>query len=402
MHETLGDLLDVVEASEKVVSFGHAMRARAIEQALQWAEISGAVRESDDPHAWDAAAVARRTVTSEIGALLRLPDRTAETLVANSSLLVRVLPSTLDALGKGDITLRHAERVCEHIVLIPDEARADFEATLLDYAKQHSVAQTEHRGRILRERLHPETIAERKAKCAADRSVHVDPAPDGMAWLSAYLPAEQALAIDDRLDALAAGMKTATEQRTLTQLRADAFADLLIDGTAGELGRGVRAKVLVTVPVLTLMGLEEQPGTLDGYGPIDADTARVLAANAPSFTRLLTHPETGAVLSVGRDRYSVPADLRTWLQVRDETCRHPFCRRQARKCDIDHTFGWHAGGRTDHDNLAHLCEKHHRLKHQTGWRAKQLPGGVLEWTSPSGRTYLTQPATELPDPARLS
>ncbi|MEB0268080.1 HNH endonuclease, partial [Cryobacterium sp. 10I5] len=76
------------------------------------------------------------------------------------------------------------------------------------------------------------------------------------------------------------------------------------------------AQVNVTVPVLTLLGKSAEPGYLAGYGPIDPETARRLAAGAPSFTRLLTHPETGVVLSMGRDTYKVPAALKKWLEVR--------------------------------------------------------------------------------------
>ncbi len=75
---------------------------------------------------------------------------------------------------------------------------------------------------------------------------------------------------------------------------------------------GIKAEVLVVVPVLTLMGLSDEPADLEGYGPIDEDTARQLSANAPSFKRLLTHPETGAPLSYGRDSYAVPKDLQKW------------------------------------------------------------------------------------------
>ncbi|HPM53184.1 MAG TPA: HNH endonuclease signature motif containing protein, partial [Rhodoglobus sp.] len=159
--------------------------------------------------------------------------------------------------------------------------------------------------------------------------------------------------------------------------------------------RGIRPRVLVTVPVLTLLGVSDEPATLEGYGPIDHDTAMRLAATAPSFTRLLTHPETGAVLSVGRDRYTVPADLRTWLRVRDGTCRFPWCSRAARICEIDHTKDWLHNGQTAHDNLAHLCPAHHRLKHQTRWTVAQSPGGVLKWTSPNGRAYATEPETRM-------
>ena len=84
--------------------------------------------------------------------------------------------------------------------------------------------------------------------------------------------------------------------------------------------RRIRATVAVTVPVLTLLG-GDAPGELEGYGPIDADVARELCAGAPSFMRLLTHPHTGAVMGVDRDRYVPPADLRAALRLRDQNCR---------------------------------------------------------------------------------
>ncbi len=225
-----------------------------------------------------------------------------------------------------------------------------------------------------------------------------------MAWLTAYLPAEQALAIDERLDRIAADLRSPEESRTFAQLRADALCDLLTcgevaggggPGTTGGLGHGIVAKVLVTVPVMALLGLGggDEPATLEGYGPISPDLARILAAGAPTFTRLLTHPETGAVLSVGRDSYQVPADLRRWLRVRDETCRGIGCGRRAAGCDIDHTRDWQHAGHTAHDNLAHLCRRHHQLKHHSAWTPRHLTGGTIEWTSPSGRTYLTEPST---------
>jgi hypothetical protein len=155
----------------------------------------------------------------------------------------------------------------------------------------------------------------------------------------------------------------------------------------------VTAKVFVTVPVLTLLGREDLPATLDGYGPIDADTARMLAGHAPSFIRLLTHPETGAVLSVGRESYRVPQDMKNWLQVRDATCRFPGCSRQAARCEIDHTRDWEHDGQTRHDNLAHLCKSHHILKHKSDWQVTQARDGTgnLTWTSPTGRNYTTEP-----------
>lgn len=165
--------------------------------------------------------------------------------------------------------------------------------------------------------------------------------------------------------------------------------------------RAIAPQVVLTVPVLSLLGHSDEPAELDGFGPIDLETARTLCANAPTFTRVLTHPETGAVLSVGRDRYTVPADLRRAVAIRDRTCRFPGCRRRAASCDVDHSTAWADGGTTGLDNLATLCRKHHRLKHETGWRVVHEGGGTLRWHSPTGRRYRTRPATALwpPPPA---
>ncbi|MFZ4895826.1 DUF222 domain-containing protein [Plantibacter sp. Mn2098] len=158
-----------------------------------------------------------------------------------------------------------------------------------------------------------------------------------------------------------------------------------------EITRRIVPTVHITVPVLTLLGHGDQPGSLEGYGPIDPETAARLTANAKSFTRILTHPETGAVLSVGRDRYKPPPDLKRALMIRDTHCRAPGCTRPARRCDLDHTIAWSAGGETSVENLAHLCPKHHHLKHDTTWTLKHDSGGVLHWISPSGRQFTTEP-----------
>lgn len=158
-----------------------------------------------------------------------------------------------------------------------------------------------------------------------------------------------------------------------------------------EVQAHIRATVQVTVPVLSLLGVTDEPGTLDGHGPIDPDTAARLTTTAPSMARVLTHPETGAVLSVGRDQYRVPADLRRAVRLRDVICRAPGCGRTARACDLDHSTAWADGGTTTVDNLACLCRHHHRLKHLPGWNLTHAPGGVLDWRAPDGRSYRTRP-----------
>ncbi len=178
----------------------------------------------------------------------------------------------------------------------------------------------------------------------------------------------------------------------MDQRRADILADMLLAGAPVAHGTGlasITGHVQVTIPVLTLAGESRAPAVLPGHGPIDADTARVLAEKTPGWDRVMTDPCTGAVLAV--DRYRVPAELARFLRARDERCRFPGCGRVARGCDLDHTHDAAHGGATSRANLAHLCRRHHTLKHQTAWQVRQVGGGVLEWTAPTGRRYRDRP-----------
>ncbi|MFB9822168.1 endonuclease, partial [Arthrobacter ramosus] len=81
----------------------------------------------------------------------------------------------------------------------------------------------------------------------------------------------------------------------------------------GRAGRvpSPRAQVLVTVPVLSLLGATEEPAILDGYGPIPPSMARrLIAEGADSFHRVLTDPRDGAPLEIGRSSYRLTKAMR--------------------------------------------------------------------------------------------
>ena len=180
--------------------------------------------------------------------------------------------------------------------------------------------------------------------------------------------------------------------------RQTADADHAMSGTGGT-GVLPRAEIMVLINAETLFGADHQPAELHGYGPISAEEARRLARNALNWTGLVQDPRTGEILGVGRRR-KVPAGLARWLRARDATCRFPSCRVSTAVTEIDHTTDWARGGTTDHGNLAHLCRRHHRFKTLGFWTARQSSPGVLEWTSPSGRVYRTEPFLQLAPPRR--
>ncbi len=381
--QTVSELIEAAAQAHRMMGMFAGLRAQLLDQAKQL-ERAQATRSKN-------LFLGERSLRAEVACALKIPERTAENLLGEAGVLVSDLPATREALSAGEISYRHAALMVEHTVSLDAATRAAVEQQALPKACGLTAAAFGRRLRVIIEGLHPETMVERHERAVEDREVSYEPAKDGMAWLTAYLPAAECLAGFNRLTEIAKSLQLPGEERTLTQLRADVFRDLLLEGQPATGECGIRPTVFVTVPVMTLLGRSDDPATLDGYGPIDPDTARDLAGHAPSFIRILTQPETGAVLSVGRDSYRVPADLKHWLRTQDRTCRFPGCARDARFCDIDHTIDWDFGGDTRHDNLAHLCKSHHTLKHQTSWRVSNSRDGTLTWTSPGGRDYTTEP-----------
>ncbi|MCI4658577.1 HNH endonuclease signature motif containing protein [Cryobacterium zhongshanensis] len=413
VEPSLADVYDAIKEADREMNRAAAKRAAAIYAAQRVladvgrARAEAAVQAGGRRMPWSPEEATKEEFTCEVGALLRLPRRTTETLIEASRTLAEELPATREALSSGAISYRHAQVIMDQawgITVDGDpvaaaRARAVFEDVLVPDAEFLTVAKLADRARRVRERTHPETITARHQKSVEDRHLVFQALNDNMASLYVTGDAEKIQAAYHRTLDTALTLQGPDEERTLTQLAADVLTDMLIGGvTPDGTGTGVAAQVNVTVPVLTLLGKSEEPGYLAGYGPIDPDTARRLAAGAPSFTRLLTHPETGVVLSMGRDTYKVPAALKKWLEVRDETCTFPGCRRSAKRSDVDHSVEWQHGGETDAMNLAHLCPYHHAVKSYTRWTPRHLGDGRIEWTSPAGYRYIVEPSADMRPP----
>jgi Domain of unknown function (DUF222) len=90
-------------------------------------------------------------------------------------------------------------------------------------------------------------------------------------------------------------------------------------------------------------------------------------------------------------RHDPGVKLRHLAQVRHATCTSPICRRPAAQADFEHNTPYEAGGRTCLCNAGPKCRHDHRLKQHPRWRVDQLPDGTFQWTTPAGRTYITEP-----------
>lgn len=377
-----------------------AERYAIIDQLREMAEAeTGASWRDPDDLAW-------RDLRAEVAAVIHIHEKAAQTQLETARRLVHDFPTTLNGMRDGAVSERHAQILVREATGLSPEGITEYEARLLPSASLLMPTRFEKLAREIRASLEPEALIQRHQEALADRRVAIEAAPDGMAWFGALLSAEDAIGAAAAVAGIARSLKVQGEERTFGQIEADVFRDLLVDATgvtpppansaepvpSPGARRGVRAEILIHVPVMTAMGESDDAAVLDGYGPIDADTARQLCADAPGFIRVLTDPADGATLSFGRTTYRVPAELKRYLRVRDEVCRFVGCTRSAALCDIDHTIPWAEDGETVEANLAHLCRGHHRLKERGRWRIGHDPGGTLKWTSPTGRTYQTRPA----------
>ncbi|MDP9996794.1 HNH endonuclease signature motif containing protein [Pseudarthrobacter sulfonivorans] len=411
LQELSGDCLDILTGAAEADAQLAGLKALAAATFVATADAAAPP---------EAPAQAREmAVTAEVACALTIGGRAAGSFLALSHALTTALPLTLAALQSGSISWQHARVMADEAATLDPAGAAALEAHFLDPdapgaasgcpAGEMPASRFRHRARTWRERHHTESLEKRHAKGLLDRRMEYCPDQDGMAWLTAYLPADQAAAIWNRTTAIARGLQGPDESRTLTQLRADAFATALLShgnqlSGGNQLSNGdhegsgpgqvppPRAQVLVTVPVFSLLGVTEEPAMLDGYGPIPASMARDLVANgADSFYRVLIDPRDGAPLEIGRTSYRLTKAMRNWLRLRDGKCSFPGCNNQSLDNEADHLLAWAQGGTTGISNLGQACPAHHKLRHTTPWTptpaTQNEPPG---WISPFGRRYRSE------------
>lgn len=348
--------------------------------------------------------------SAEVAAAMNLSPMAAGYLVSDAEALDTRLPSIAALLGEGRTDWRTVRLIIRRTDLIADdELIAKVDRSLAarignwsGWSRQRIVNAVDAAVRA----TDPDAARERRESAEDGRHIGINPLDNGMADIYGKVGAAVATAFDRRLSELAKQV-CPNDPRTLDQRRADALAALTLGhhlacacGQPGcaanavdrERDRGGAQVVLNLVAgEQTVRGESDQPGYLEGYGLIDAEQVRDLAAAA---SQLVANPVTSPVAAL---RYQPPAALERAVRCRDLTCRFPGCSRPAVACDLDHTIPFNhrnpaAGGLTVWENLKCLCRQHHRLKTFGGWRDKQLADGTVIWTSPTGRTYRTAPA----------
>ena len=433
----------------------------------------------------------RQFAAEELAPDLHLTWQSAADQIVYACSVAARLPVTFAALRAGQIHPVHVRIIEDETTYLSDEHVAEADAKLAEAARSKTFGELRYHAHRLVLKLDPESALRRKEQARQDAHVRAFREGSGNAGMVAReLPPDEVLASWQHVDQRARDLRAAGVPGTLRELRVRAYLDLLQErdirtapasppegtdtpdastsghpddsgpddsgpdpdsshgpggsdghggsdrgprngpgGTgrlAGDGGPSLSAQVTLTIPWATLHG-GSTPGEAGGFGLLDPETARDLAAAAArhSGTRwcyTALHPDGTAAAHAcaqgphpggppdprtlkfstvirgpcdhaqAHDGYRPGRTLRHLVTARNATCTAPGCGQPAARCDLDHTTPWHHGGLTCPCNLSPLCRHHHRVKQARGWWLEMPEPGVLVWRTPSGRTHTTTPS----------
>jgi hypothetical protein len=348
------------------------------------ADAEAEVFPDDDPFNLNDAAA------SEIRAALTLTRRSADYHLGFAQQLVEAYPEVWKALHRGEVDLPKARVIINQTSHL-DRGIADEVAHLaLELAHRQTTGQLRARLQRLVIAVDPFSARERYEERLVERRVVIEATDAGTAnLLGLDLPVAITNAAMRRINRLARAANTTDDPRTMDQIRADVFLDLLYGrDLKGSADRGV---IDVRVDLATLAELNDSPAEIPGWGPVIADIARqiVTEQDDAQWRVTVTDPATGQALHNGTTRRRPTARQRRRVETQHLACVFPGCRMPARESDLDHRRAWFDSGPTEEENLQPLCRHDHLLKHN-GWRVRMLRPGVFLWTSPLGLIYIVE------------
>ncbi|MDT3441393.1 DUF222 domain-containing protein, partial [Pseudofrankia sp. BMG5.37] len=165
----------------------------------------------------------------ELAAELGQSPRTMTSRLDQAWDLAHRLPAALDALTAGELDQTRLRALHALTGVLSDGQRATVEAQMLAGSQLSSPTQWRRKIHRMISRLDPAAAARRRDEAKAKRDVSIEPAEDGMALLSATLPAEDARAIFDLIDRIArTDAHSDGDSRPIGARRADVLTALLL------------------------------------------------------------------------------------------------------------------------------------------------------------------------------
>ncbi|BBZ48948.1 DUF222 domain-containing protein [Mycobacterium heidelbergense] len=352
-----------------------------------------ALRRSNEADAGVPAAQRARGLASEIALARRDSPTRGGRHLGFAKALVHEMPHTLAALESGALSEWRATLIVRESACLDVEDRRTLDTELCaDPAGLDGMgdARITAAAKAIAYRLDPRAVVDRATKAENERTVTIRPAPDTMTYLTALLPVAQGVSVY-------AALRRQADTRCDGRSRGQVMADTLVERVTGH-DPAVPVPVAVNLVLSdeTLLGGDNSPAEIRGYGPIPAAVARAMVATAvtdqrsrATLRRLYTHPQAGALVAMESRARLFPRGLANFIESRDQRCRTPYCDAPIRH--RDHAQPWAQGGATTADNGLGLCERCNYTKETTGWRVTtgvdDTHTHTAEFTTPTGTTY---------------
>ena len=256
----------------------------------------------------------------ELASELRMGQQSAAGQMEFASSVATRLPQTFAALATGQIHPIHLRIIEEETRILTDADAAKADTLLAQAAPGKTFGELRYAAHKLILKLDPD--AARKRKEAAKREAHVrrfreESGNAGM--VARELPSDEVLTSWQHVEQRALNLRAAGMGGSLQDLRVRAYLDLLQERDSravpvglvpaastgagqdqpasdqppphtdpsgpSESGPSLAALVTITIPLTTYQGRSDTPGEADGFGIVDGDDARDLAAAAARHTR---------------------------------------------------------------------------------------------------------------------
>ncbi|MDQ1202364.1 hypothetical protein QE449_002982 [Rhodococcus sp. SORGH_AS303] len=324
---------------------------------------------------------------ARIAAVLSITQGAGEGILTRAVALRDRLPDVAACLRDGLVTPKYIHTIIARTDLVDGTDHAHLVDAEIAAALRRRGSWSVARMRDMVDRIvyrhDPDAVRERRTRAKDDRGFWIDPAPDGMAYQCATMPAENAVLVAAAVDDLA-GRVCPKDPRSAGARRSDALFALATrtpfecqcdrdncdaPGWTGEDGLLTTVIVHVVADAATVNGdtasaQQGNPGFLAGHGVISADHVADLAARPDAVLRPVaaTNPA-----SQPADPYRPSSALDTFVRIRDQYCTWPGCSNAVWTGDLDHITEYDhddpaAGGQTTDVNLGAKCRFHHNLK----------------------------------------
>ena len=320
--------------------------------------------------------------------------------------LVHEMPHTLAALEAGALSEWRATLIVRWSACLDVEDRRVLDAEMcadlagLDGLGDAKIAAT---AKAIAYRLDPQAVVDRAVRAETERTVTIRPAPDTMTYVTALLPMTHGVSVY-------AALRRAADTCSDGRGRGQVMADTLIERVTG---RAADVPVPVTVNLVltdeSLLAGDSAPARIAGYGPVPAAIGRRLIAAAvkdqrsrATLRRLYKHPRSGALVAMESRARLFPKGLARFIDLRDDTCRTPYCDAPIRH--HDHAVPRRRDGPTSATNGLGECERCNYAKEAPGWKVTTTCDDkgchTAEFTTPTGAHHHST-APPLPGLARI-